>query len=131
MGGLINLRDNSKIGLWIIVLLTAVTVSALAAVMVLGLLTPRDFGIVAGGVTAAAAIAFYFCLKSFARQRGSNVTPTQSVRKSAKGLYLRIGIILSLFVVSALATRGGPLLPRLIGASVLILYLVGSVIARR
>jgi hypothetical protein len=131
MGGLINLSAIGKINLRSAVLLTAVIVSALAVLLVGGFLTPRGFGVAVVVVMTVGAFVLYVSLKSLARQQGSDTSPSQSAKKPAKGLYFRVAIILGLFVVSAFATRGGPLLPRLIGAGVLILFLLGTIIARR
>ena len=45
---------------------------------------------------------------------------------TVKGVYIRVAVILALLVLSAWATKGGPWLPRLIGASMLVLFLIGT-----
>jgi len=69
---------------------------------------------------------WYFALKSFPRPVNANVTRNQSTKMTVKGVYIRVAVILALLVLSAWATKGGPWLPRLIGASMLVLFLIGT-----
>jgi len=103
---------------------TAGILGLLAALFLGGTLTLRNFGIAGLVVMAVSGAAWYFTLKSSPRRN-------QEAKMSVKGFYIRVAVILALLVFSAWATRGGPWLPRLIGASVLVLFLIGTLRARR
>ena len=103
----------------------------ITALFVGGALTPRGFGIAGLAAMAACGAVWYFALKSFPRTVNANVTRNQGTRISVKGFYIRVAVILALLVFSAWATKGGPWLLRLIGASVVVLFLIGTLRARR
>jgi protein-S-isoprenylcysteine O-methyltransferase Ste14 len=90
-----------------------------------GALTPRGFGIAGLAAVAVCGAIWYFALKYFPRTVNANVTRNKDTKMSVKGFYVRVAVIVALLAFSILATKGGPWLPRLIGASVLVLFLIG------
>ena len=103
----------------------------LTALLLGGTFTPRGFGIAGIAAMVVCGAVWYFALKPFPQPVNADVTRNQGTKISVKGIYIRVAVILALLVFSAWATKGGPWLPRLIGASMLVLFLIGTLRARR
>jgi len=117
----------------------AVVAAAVVNVTILGLiialflggaLTPRRFGIAGLSAIAVSGAVWYLAL-NFPPPLDANVSRNQGTKINANGFSVRVAVILALLVFSAWATRGGPWLPRLIGASMLMLFLIGALRSRR
>jgi protein-S-isoprenylcysteine O-methyltransferase Ste14 len=113
------------------VVVTLTILGLLTALLLGGTLTPRGFGIAGLAAMALCGAVWYFALKSFPRPLNANVTQNQGTKMSVKGFYIRIVVILALLFFYAWATKGGPWLPRLIGAAILVLFLIATLRARR
>lgn len=110
-------------------LLTVIIIGVVAALFVGGVLTARGLGIAGLFAMFVSAAIWYFIIRSsLARPAETGEGLNESANRSSEGLYIRVAVILGLLVFSAWETRGGPWLPRMIGASVLILYLLGTVV---
>lgn len=119
-----------KVNLRAAVLTTLTILGTLIALFAGGILTPRGFG-VAGILTMFICGAiWYFAVSSLDRSVERRVGRKESERLGSRGLYFRVAVILALLVFSAWETKGGPLLPRLIGGSVLVLFLIGTIRAK-
>ena len=121
----------NSISVRIAVLVTVATFGILTALFVEGILTPRGFGIAGLLVIFGFAAIWYLMIRASARSNDAGGSPRESTNKTGRGLYFRVAVILALLIFSAWETRGGPWLPRLVGASILILFLIGTVRASR
>jgi hypothetical protein len=113
------------------VVVNVTSLGLITALFIRGVLTPRGLGIAGLAAMAVCGAVWYFALKSFPWPVNANIARNRGTKTSVKGLYVRVALILTLLVFSAWATKGGPWLPRLIGASVLVLFLIGTLRARR
>jgi hypothetical protein len=113
------------------VVVNVAIIGLIAVLFIGGALTPRGFGIAGLAAMAVCAVVWYFALKSLRRPLNASVTGNQVTRTNDKGTYIRIAVIVALLVFATWASKGGPLLPRLIGASVLMLYLFATLRGRR
>jgi hypothetical protein len=113
------------------VVVTLTILGLLTALLLGGTLTPRGFGIAGLAAMALCGAVWYFALKSFPLPLNANVTQNQGTKMSVKGFNIRIALILALLFFSAWAAKGGSWLPRLIGAAILVLFLIATLRARR
>lgn len=113
-----------------VVVVTATVLGVLTALLIGGILTPRSFGIVGLASLVVCGSALSFAIKN-ASPRNGRILQRRSTTVRAKGFYLRITAFLIVLAFAVWATRGGPWLPRLIGASMLLLFLIGTLSARR
>ena len=105
-----------------------IIVGLLAALAVGGVLTPRGFGITGLAALILCGLIWYVAAKSV-RPLNTSVILNQGTKTNDKGLYIRVAVVLVLLAFGA--TAEGPWWPKLIGASVLMLYLIGTLRARR
>jgi drug/metabolite transporter (DMT)-like permease len=112
------------------VLMTVTILGVLVALFAGGILTPRGFGIAGLFAMLISGMVWYFAISSVDRPMERPLGQKETAGLGSRGLYIRVAIILTLLVFAAWETRGGPLLPRLIGASILILFLLGTIRAK-
>ena len=109
---------------WIVQLITAFAVLLLVAWSVAGNLNPRMFAILCLVVVGVSAIACTRVLRS-----EPFVLAPQSSTPLRKVFYcVQIAIVLFLLWCELSGPRGAPWLPRIVGAVVLLVFLVGIVI---
>jgi hypothetical protein len=117
-----------SINLQVAVVVTVTILGILTALFAGGMLTPRGFGVAGLLAMFVSGVIWYLRIKAEAQSIATEESSLkQSRRISARALYVRVAVILALLVFSAWETRGGPWLPRLIGASILLIFLVGTV----
>ena len=98
-------------------------ISGLLYLLLAGVVDSQRFGIAGLGVMTVAAFALYFV------SRRENACTDQAEAKNLKGQsnksqYVWAALLLLWLLVALWATRGGPWLPRLVGALFLVLYFV-------
>jgi hypothetical protein len=113
-----------------VVVVTATVLGVLTALLIGGILTPRSFGLVGLASLVACGSALSLAIKN-ASPRDESILQRRSTTFRDKGFYLRIAAFLIVLAFAVWATRGGPWLPRLIGASMLLLFLIGTLYSRR
>ena len=92
---------------------------------------PRNFAIAVFVAMVATAIICSVVLKRGRKPRDSAAfEPESNGRTIDTKASLRLLFGLAFLVIAFWVTKGGPLLPRLIGAIVFILFLVGSLMSR-
>jgi hypothetical protein len=119
-----------NISLQLAVLVTATVLGLLTALFIGGILTPHSFGIAGLAAMVICGSAWYCALKPFSPS-DAGIFQRQSTTSRGKGFYLRVAAILIVVAFAVWATRGGPGLPRLIGASMLLLFCIGRLCFRR
>ena len=115
----------------IAVVVTATVLGVLTVLGIAGMLTPRSFGIAGLAAMVVCGSVWYFAVKSVSRSTDASASQNQNTRTGGKGFYFQIAVFLIFLAFAAWATRGGPWLPRLLGASMLVLFGVGALRARR
>ena len=107
-------------------------VAIVAGMFIAGLLEAKVFAVAS---LAAMAITAFVCIGALNQRpdpRGAGELGDHSVARAIQPkMLVRLVVGLVLLVTSLWLTRGGPWLPRLVRATVLMLYLVGSLLARR
>lgn len=106
-----------------------IIVGLLAALAVVRVLTPNGFGIAGLAALMICGLIWYVAAKSVRRPLNTSVVSNRGTKTNDKGLYIRVAVILVLLVFGAAVD--GPWWPKLIGASVLMLYFYGTLRARR
>jgi hypothetical protein len=114
----------------IVLAVTAALTAVLAVLLIQGLLAPRAFAFWELGAMIASAFMVSMLLRTkvvTSETGGGKVRPTQRFMKRP---------VLMAFLVIVLATsfwitRDGPWLPRLVGASMLMLFLIGKFFIKR
>jgi hypothetical protein len=108
-----------------------VVVAALTLLVVTGFLTPQRFALAGLGVMVVGAIAWSILLK---RSRGGSdeidTNADGKVQGGERPKYILVTLLLLWLVATFWMTRGGPWGPRLVGAAVLVLVLVGVILRR-
>jgi hypothetical protein len=96
-----------------------------------GSLAPRSFGIDCAIVMIISTFTWAFLLK---RTRGDlealNTRNNALAKSGNKSKAVQVALLLLLMFVSFWLTRGGPWVPRLIGASMLVLFLIGTILRK-
>lgn len=109
----------------------SIAVAALTFLVVTGSLTPQRFALACLGVMVVGTIAWSVLLKR--SSGGSDEIDTNAdgkVQGGKRPKYILVTLLLLWMVASFWMTRGGPWLPRLVGAAVLVLVLVGAILRR-
>jgi len=105
---------------------TAVAVATLAFLLVAGTLNSRSFAVGCLIVMSLSAVAWVLLLKRTNGLADDRRTAAPPTLQSHKGKQIRLVVLLILLAVSFWITRGGPWIPRLIGACVLVAFLMGT-----
>ena len=113
-----------------VVFATATVWGVLTALLMGGILTARTFGIAGLASLVVCGSALSFAIKN-AVPKDESTPQHQSTKSRGKGVYLGIAAFLIVLVFAFWATRGGPWLPRLVGASMLLLVLIGRLYSKR
>jgi hypothetical protein len=110
---------------------TATAIVALGLLVVAGALSPRSFAISCLAVMVASALAWFTLLKGKSNSEGlgGDASSPQTQNNLRSKHILAAGLLLWL-VLGFWITRGGPWVPRLIGASVVLLVLLAIVLRR-
>jgi len=126
------LRIAKNIGLISVPLLIVVGLGFLIILEITGVLNARNFAIAALAILLTSVVA-WTALASQANRSGSasSATAASVTTISARSQYLRVTLILLLLLVGFWMTRGAPWGPRLVGASVLLLFLSATLIPRK
>jgi len=119
-----------KPSLQIMAVVTATVPCILAALLIGGILTPRSFGIATLAAMVVCGSVWYPALK-YSSLVDARIFECQRTTLRGKGFYLRLAPFLIILAFGAWATRGGPWLPRLIGATMLSLFFVGALRSRQ
>jgi hypothetical protein len=108
---------------------TAIAVAVLVLLVITGAMNPQGFAIGCVVVMSVSAITWFILLKRGGGRTDSfNTTGASKVQSSDKTKYVRVAVLLLLLVASFWITR--PWAPRLIGASVLVLVLIGTIVRK-
>jgi hypothetical protein len=109
-----------------------IAIATLVFLLLAGVIDWQVFGIANLGVMIVTAIAWHLVLKreSLHTDGFKPTTPTDS-RNWDRAKYIRVVVASVWLVVSLWLTRGGPWLPRLVGVSVLVLYLIATITRKR
>ena len=110
-------------------IVTAIAVAALVLLAITGTLSAPRFAIGCVGVIGVSAVIWFILLK----RGGADSFKTNGVSKAQNGnraKYVRVAILLLLLIAGFLITRGGPWIPRLLGASVLMLFWIGTIVRK-
>jgi hypothetical protein len=110
-------------------LVTALAIAVLVILMIREILAPQAFALCCVVVMVIAAAAWFLLLRS-AKGTSQVESTMDSVRMQTHGkskIFIVAGIVIFL-PLSLWMTRGGPWLPRLIGASFLIALLIGNLL---
>jgi hypothetical protein len=113
-----------NVSLQIAVVVTATALGVPTALLIGGILTPRSFGI-AGLAAMVCVVPVWYCGFKYFSPLDAGIFQRQSTTSRGKGFYLRVAAFLIVLAFAAWATRGGLWLPRLIGASMLLLFVQG------
>lgn len=113
----------------IAVAVTATALGLLTACLVGDILTPRGFGLASLAAMVLCTFMWYHTLKG--SRRNIKDLERQNAKSDRGSIYVRLTLFLFLMIYGAWATRGGPWLPRMIGATMLSLFYVGVISSRR
>jgi len=114
----------------------AISVVSMAAFAVLvffvikGSLAPRTFAIDCAIVMIISTLTWTFLLKRTRSDADALSTTSAIIKSSYKTKDVEVAVLLLLLFVSFGLTRGGPWAPRLIGASILVLFLIGTILRK-
>ena len=118
-----------KPGLIGISVVTMVALAVLVLCVLTGALAPRSFAKVCAVVMIISTFTWTLLLK---RTNGDAeaLSPTSGTILKTRNTNKRVqvALLLLLLIVSSWLTRGGPWAPRLIGASMLVLFLIGTML---
>jgi hypothetical protein len=119
-----------RASLQIMAVVTATVLGILAALLIGGILTPRSFGI-AGLVAMFVCGSVWYRALKYRSTVDARIFEPRSTTLRGKGFYIRLALFLIILASGAWATRGGPWLPRLIGATMSLLSFVGVLRSRQ
>ena len=97
----------------------------LTALLIEGRLNQQTFAIACVIVMVLAVVIWTVLLKRSNQPAGSSSPPNASKKKG-----LQVALLLLFLALAFWMTRGGPWIPRLIGASVLVLFITGTVLRK-
>ena len=109
---------------------TATAIVVLALLVGLGTINPRNFAIGCIAVISISAIVWFLVLKGRSSEDAQSATSSSRFVQNIGKRHLLIAGVLVWLVVSFWITRGGPWVPRLVGASVLLLLLLALVVRK-
>ncbi len=101
---------------------------ALTGLEVAGIVTPRVFAILCVAAMMIASIVFYRVLKTPASASGPN---EREIGSNKRKRWYVLSVALLWLVLATWLTRGEPWLPRLVGVSVVILFVAPYALPRR
>jgi hypothetical protein len=109
----------------------AIVMAMLVFLVISGVLNPHNFALLCVGVMSVSAVVWFILLKrANVRNDKFDATNSSDAQGSGRSKYVRVALLLLLLVVSFWLTRGGPWAPRLVGASVLVLFLIGTMLKK-
>jgi cobalamin synthase len=97
----------------------------LTALLIEGRLNQQTFAIACVIVMVLAVVTWTVLLKRSNQPAGSSSPPNVSKKKG-----LQVALLLLFLALGFWLTRGGPWIPRLIGASMLVLFITGTVLRK-
>lgn len=118
------MATSANRSLWLIPLTMAIALAALVYLAVKGWLTPWQFGIGGLIVLVAASVAF---TTAFVRRGATNRWAQPKPHSSRRAKYLKITAILLYWVWALWFTRDGPIMAKLVGSFVLMLFLIATI----
>lgn len=106
----------------------ATVVAALTVLLVLHIITGQNFAFGCVALMGISVIVWSLLLKRSHAQSDSlsTTSPSSSQDRTDKNKPVRAAILLLLLITSLWITRGAPWAPRLIGASVLVLFSIAT-----
>ena len=109
-----------------------ISLAALVLFVVTGLLNTQGFAMACLGIMIVSAIVWFMLLKRDKERSVNNVDSTNVFQAQShdRTKYIGVAVLLLLLIVASWLTRGGLLVPRLIGASVLVLFLIGTIVRK-
>jgi hypothetical protein len=119
------MATNANRSLWLIQLTMAIALSALVVLFVEGWLTPRQFGIGGLIVLVATCVAF---TTAFVRRRTTSPSAWPTPHGSRRAKYLKITAIVLYWGLALWLTREGPIVAKLVGSFMLMLFLIATII---
>jgi hypothetical protein len=102
----------------------AIALAALVYLAVKGRLTPQQFGIGGLAILAGACAAL---TTAFVRRRTTSPSGWPTPHGSRRAKYLKITAILLYWVWALWFTRDGPIMAKLVGSFVLMLFLIATI----
>jgi hypothetical protein len=125
----INMSPKRKNGPIAISVATMIALAVLVFFVATGSLAPRSFGIDCAIVIIISTFTWILLLK---RPHGDlealNKGNSALVKSRNRSKSVQVALLLLLLFVSFWFTRGGPWVPRLIDASMLLLFLIGTIL---
>jgi len=123
----INMSPKRKPGSIAIPVVTMIVLAVLVLFVLTGALAPRSFAIVCAVVMIISIFTWTLLLKRTSEDAEALSTTSGAILKSRNiSKRVQVALLLLLLIVSFWLTRGGPWVPRLIGASMLVLFLIGT-----
>lgn len=111
---------------------TTLAVAVLVFLFVTGVLNPQSFAMGCLVVMGISSTIWYVLLKRGSKHAdGFEITIEPRHQSSNKTKHVKVAVILLWLVASFWITRGGPWPPRLIGASVVVLFLIGTMLQKQ
>ena len=124
--GSLEARHMSMTTKFVIPAMIAAALSILVSLLLQGRLTPQMFAISYLIVMAAAVVIWTLLLKRLATTQDVRVqTSTAGIRTGSGKKPLQVSLLFIFLVGMMWMTRGGPAVPRLVGASFLLLFISG------
>jgi hypothetical protein len=119
-------RKPGLIGISVVIM---IALAVLALCVLTGALDPRSFAIVCAAVMIISTFTWMLLLKRTSGDAEA-LSPTSGAILKARNISkpVQVALLLLLLIVSSWLTRGGPWVPRLIGASMLVLFLIGTIL---
>ena len=123
----INMYSKRKPGSMAISVVTMIALAVLVLFVLTGALAPRSFAIACAVVMIISIFTWTLLLKRTSEDAEALSTTSGAILKSRNiSKRVQVALLLLLLIVSFWLTRGGPWVPRLIGASMLVLFLIGT-----
>lgn len=110
--------------------LIIVSLSLLTLLEVEGLLTPKRFAVSCVIVMISAGIIWSVCLTKRLNGTSPETSSIDAGQVNNKKKQIQIAMVLIFLVLATWMTRGGPWLPRLVGAFMLLLFMTGIVLRK-
>lgn len=125
----VNMSLKRKTGLIVISVVTMIALAVLTLFVLTDSLAPRSFAM---GCTVVMIISTFTWIFLLRRASGGpdalSTTSGATVKSRNKNKHVQVALLLLLLFVSFWLTRSGPWVPRLIGASMLVLFLIGTIL---
>jgi len=123
------MSSKKKTGSIAISVVTMIAIAVLVFFVFTGSLAPRSFAIGCVIVMISSTFTWTFLLRRTAGDpEALRATSNETVKITNKSKHVQVTLLLVLLVVSFWLTRGGPWVPRLIGAFMLVLFLIGTIL---